>query len=151
MRLLIATDGSDLAVEAAKQALSLLTEPGEITVVTAIGAPAGEDEVSGFAGPTEPPEEQERILTEHEIEATAHIDATLMALGVDHAERRIVAGEAGPAICAVAKDVLADVVVVGSHGRGLLGRAVLGSVSDYVTRHAPCPVLVVRADADGGA
>ena len=31
-----------------------------------------------------------------------------------------------------------------THGRGGLKRAVLGSVTDYVTRHAPCPVLTVR-------
>ncbi len=40
------------------------------------------------------------------------------------------------------------VLVLASHGRGGLGRAVLGSVTDRVVRRAPCPVLVVRA---GGA
>jgi nucleotide-binding universal stress UspA family protein len=38
----------------------------------------------------------------------------------------------------------ADIVVVGSHGRGRLGRLLLGSVSEEVTRRAACPVLVVR-------
>ena len=55
-------------------------------------------------------------------------------------------GDAGATICAVAEREEAEVIVVGSHGRGLLGRIVhLGSVSEYVLRHAPCPVLVVRA------
>jgi nucleotide-binding universal stress UspA family protein len=36
-------------------------------------------------------------------------------------------------------------IVVGSHGRGALGRALIGSVSDQVVRRAPCPVLVVRS------
>jgi nucleotide-binding universal stress UspA family protein len=36
-----------------------------------------------------------------------------------------------------------DVAVLGSHGHGALRRALLGSVSEGVIRHAPCPVLVV--------
>lgn len=38
----------------------------------------------------------------------------------------------------------ADLVVMGSHGRGAVGRLVLGSVADYVARHAPVPTLIVR-------
>lgn len=41
----------------------------------------------------------------------------------------------------------ADVVVMGSHGRRALMRALLGSVSEGVIRHAACPVLVVPARA----
>ena len=39
----------------------------------------------------------------------------------------------------------ADLIVVGSHGRGTVGRFLIGSVSDHVVRNAPCPVLVVRS------
>lgn len=38
----------------------------------------------------------------------------------------------------------ADLIIVGSHGRGFWGRVMLGSVSDAVLHHAPCSVLVVR-------
>ncbi|MPZ35857.1 MAG: universal stress protein [Rhodospirillales bacterium] len=44
-----------------------------------------------------------------------------------------------------ARDWPADLIVIGSHGRGGIKRALLGSVAEGVMRHAPCPVLVVRA------
>jgi len=44
-----------------------------------------------------------------------------------------------------AKDWPADLIVIGSHGRGGITRALLGSVAEGVMRQAPCPVLVVRA------
>lgn len=44
-----------------------------------------------------------------------------------------------------AKDWPADLIVIGSHGRGGVKRALLGSVAEGVMRHGPCPVLVVRA------
>jgi len=47
-------------------------------------------------------------------------------------------------IIEVAKKWSADMIVMGSHGRGRLGGLVLGSVSQAVLHHAPCPVLVVR-------
>jgi len=37
-----------------------------------------------------------------------------------------------------------DLIVMGTHGRGALGRAVLGSVAERIVRTAPCPVLTVR-------
>ncbi|HEX4995696.1 MAG TPA: universal stress protein [Methylomirabilota bacterium] len=47
-------------------------------------------------------------------------------------------------IVAVAQDERADLVVIGTTGRGGLNRALLGSVADRVVRLAPCPVLTVR-------
>ena len=38
----------------------------------------------------------------------------------------------------------ADLIVVGSHGRTGIPRLLLGSVAEYVARHAPCSVLIVR-------
>lgn len=47
-----------------------------------------------------------------------------------------------------AADVEADLLVVGSHGRGALGRTLIGSVSERVTRRAHRPVLIVPPPQD---
>jgi nucleotide-binding universal stress UspA family protein len=54
-------------------------------------------------------------------------------------------GEPGPSIVDAATSEQVDMVIVGSHGRGSMGRLLIGSVSEHVVRNAPCPVLVVRA------
>jgi nucleotide-binding universal stress UspA family protein len=43
-----------------------------------------------------------------------------------------------------AKDRNVDLIVMGTHGRGFVAHAVMGSVAEKVVRHAPCPVLTVR-------
>jgi nucleotide-binding universal stress UspA family protein len=56
-------------------------------------------------------------------------------------------GDPGESIVSAAEAEAADLIVVGTHGRGTIGRLLLGSVSEHVVRHAPCPVLVARPDA----
>ena len=53
-------------------------------------------------------------------------------------------------IDAFAKERRADLIVVGTHGRQGLPRALLGSVAEKVVRTAPCPVLVVRSPKQAG-
>jgi nucleotide-binding universal stress UspA family protein len=53
-------------------------------------------------------------------------------------------GEPRTTIVDHAERVKSDLVVVGSHGRRGLPRLLLGSVSEYVARHAPCSVEIVR-------
>jgi nucleotide-binding universal stress UspA family protein len=43
-----------------------------------------------------------------------------------------------------AKDCAIDLIVMGTHGRGFVAHAVMGSVAERVVRYAPCPVLTVR-------
>ena len=50
-------------------------------------------------------------------------------------------------IVALATDEFADLLVIGTHGRGGMSRVLLGSVADRVVRLAPCPVLTVRGPA----
>jgi nucleotide-binding universal stress UspA family protein len=49
-----------------------------------------------------------------------------------------------PEIVALAEHMEAGLIVMGSRGQGGIRRALIGSVSDAVVRHAHCPVLVVR-------
>jgi nucleotide-binding universal stress UspA family protein len=55
-------------------------------------------------------------------------------------------GEPAREIVHLAEDLGAGLIVVGSRGRGGMRRALMGSVSDSVVRHAHCPVLVVRPE-----
>ena len=69
------------------------------------------------------------------------------ALGTATVETYVERGAPGAVLCERAQALGADVVVVGSRGRGAIRRVLLGSVSSHVVHNAPCPVLVVRAGA----
>jgi nucleotide-binding universal stress UspA family protein len=56
----------------------------------------------------------------------------------------IAEGRPSVEIVAYAAEHAVDLIVMGTHGRGTLGRAFLGSVADNVIRQAACPVMVVR-------
>ena len=47
-------------------------------------------------------------------------------------------------IVGLAKELSIDLLILSTHGRTGLARAILGSTAEQVVRHAPCPVLVVR-------
>jgi nucleotide-binding universal stress UspA family protein len=57
-------------------------------------------------------------------------------------------GKAASEIVELAEELGAGLVVVGSRGLGGIRRALMGSVSDSVVRHAHCPVLVVRREEE---
>jgi nucleotide-binding universal stress UspA family protein len=57
-------------------------------------------------------------------------------------ESMVVFGNPAEQILALA--AIADLVVMGSHGHGAVGRFAIGSVADQVARHAPVPTLIVR-------
>jgi len=59
------------------------------------------------------------------------------------ADARIDEGIPADCILQCARVLPADLVVIGTHGRGAIERLVLGSVAERVLRHAPCPVLTV--------
>ncbi len=53
-------------------------------------------------------------------------------------------GKASVKIIEMAREMKADLIVMGSHGRTGLSHVVIGSVAEAVVRHASCPVLVTR-------
>jgi nucleotide-binding universal stress UspA family protein len=59
-------------------------------------------------------------------------------------ERVLVEGDPAFEIVRAEENYDADLIVMGTHGRGGLSRVVMGSVAENVTRKAKCPVLTVR-------
>lgn len=62
-------------------------------------------------------------------------------LGID---TKIIWGNPAMEICREAKEGRFDLIVMGSRGMGEIKGYLMGSVSNRVVRHAPCPVLIVR-------
>ncbi len=144
MRALIATDGSPASLEAARSAADLF--PRDVEFVLVCVKPTRDfsgEYAGGFEGPLMSPEEVENINRGAEVEADAALARTATALGATPVEQRVAEGSAGETICSLAADLEADVVVVGSHGKGAFAAAMLGSVSRHVVHHCHRPVLVV--------
>jgi nucleotide-binding universal stress UspA family protein len=146
-RIVIATDGSDDAVTGARRAIEVLAADAEIHLLCVAETPAvvGGGMDSGFAGGIATPQEIDVAWAGVMSEAEAALDRTVGALGTRSFERSVRQGDPGVVLCELAAELDADVVVVGSRGRGALKRVLLGSVSTYVVHNAPCPVLVVRS------
>jgi nucleotide-binding universal stress UspA family protein len=66
-------------------------------------------------------------------------------MGAEVAGAHLRRGRADEEIVVLAEELGADMVVMGCRGQGGMKRALMGSVSDSVLRHAHCPVLVARA------
>jgi nucleotide-binding universal stress UspA family protein len=143
LTVLLCTDGSELAEHALVAGLEVLAPPDRLVLATVV-EPIDPMLVVGTgmaAGVVSPPE-AERSQQQREAHARALLEEARVSVGIPDAEPIVVAGSPGRAICELAQQLDASVVVLGTRGRGGLRRAVLGSVSDHVVRHAPCPVLV---------
>jgi nucleotide-binding universal stress UspA family protein len=147
MKILIATDGSDYSKAAIAQACRTVIRPedSEVLIVSAY-----EDAYPITAEPFALSAEYYQKLDEAVREQTSSF--------IDEAEKavkdafpnadlpvstEILRGAPDQRIIEKAREWGADLIVVGSHGRGFWGR-LLGSVSNGVVHHAPCSVLVVR-------
>ncbi len=137
MKLLLATDLSDASSSATDQAFDLAARLGAMLLVVSVIDPgslllpggrfrARVDQVR------ERREQQAQALVERGREAGVEVSFLVWT------------GDPGDQIVSAAEAERVDMVLVGSHGRGAVGRLFLGSVSEHVVRNAPCPVLVVR-------
>ena len=143
MHVLVATDGSQLSIGAARRGVALLEQATSVTLLTVLTEAPGDD-AGGIEGSVYSAKEQEKLWEAEEKEATDELARTAAALTGCEIERRIEQGDVAETICRIGEELSADVIIVGSHGRTGLKRVLLGSVSEHVVRHAPCPVLVVH-------
>jgi nucleotide-binding universal stress UspA family protein len=133
VKIVVGYDGSDNARRALERAVELAGKDGTITVVSVATALLGGARSVGVA----------EAELGHASAALREAEAVLSARGVA-AETVEGLGDPGHEIVEVAKTSAADLVVVGTRNRDLVGRVLLGSVSTDVVHHAPCDVLVVR-------
>lgn len=144
--IIVSTDGSQRCLHSVQAGLALLPPGDPVVIVTvAESTDAALLTGTGFAGGTVSPEEfdaLERAATQggHEV-----LDATAEALGLADAEKVLLRGEPGSAVIRLAEERDAKAIVLGSRGHGGFRRAFLGSVSDHIIRHSPCPVIVTHA------
>jgi nucleotide-binding universal stress UspA family protein len=148
-KILLATDGSEEAILAAHIAADVANKTdSELHIVHARpritphhpGYYVGPEVIEGAA-------EKERKLLDHEAQRLldAQVEQVRMA-GGSTAQTHLRTGKIDKEIIAAAEEVGAGLIVVGSRGQRGMRRALMGSVSDSVVRHAHCPVMVVRGE-----
>ena len=137
-KILLAADGSDHALHATQIAAELARNPNakELRVVVAY------DMIPPYFGE---PNMQIAIDARME-EAKAVLQKTIEAIGKVPCEihTELIEGSAAEAIIDVATTRKSNVIVMGSRGLGKLAGLLLGSTSQKVVSHAPCPVLITR-------
>ena len=137
--IVVGYDGSAPAKQAVRHAVSL-AQGGRIVLVHAYDAPP----------PTLTDRWRELLEHDHVERAQSVLDAILLEGNDELAgaqwEGRLAPGKPAEAILAVAKEIDADAIVVGSHGYGALN-ALLGSVSHDLLRIADRPVTIIPPGA----
>src|SRR5688572_13351297 len=91
-------------------------------------------------------------LSDKQLQATATTDLEALATrfiepGVQ-ASWMVKRGKGYQEIVKAAKELKADLIVISTHGYTGLKHTIMGSTAERVVRHAPCPVLVLRAEAE---
>ena len=144
MKILLAVDGSESS-RAATQALAsqLRPEGAEVLVLRVV-----EPRIFSIPPQMAPgyaPEQDEIIKEElrHAQESVNQASQALRSAGFS-VNTRIVEAEARNGILDIAAEWRADLIVLGSHGRKGLQRFLLGSVAEFVARHAHCSIWIVR-------
>src|SRR5687768_1129144 len=143
-RILLATDGSEEAELAALRAVDLAdATDSELHVVHVGVVPSFLRSDPGTRGYDGKLYEQ---IEEESRELLRKLSWRVKVAGGTVAGSHLRMGEVDLEIVALAKELGADLIVMGSRGLGGVRRALMGSVSDSVVRHAHCPVLVVRPE-----
>lgn len=136
-RVLLATDLLSVSEPATKEAFDVAARSGAALLIVSV---IEEGEAAAATGRQE--RRVDQVRQDREIAARRVVEAA-RARGV-HATFLIWEGRPATAIMEAAAAERVDLIVMGSHGRGRVGRLIFGSVSQAVARDAPCPVMVVR-------
>lgn len=144
-KILLATDGSKDAELATKAAVELAnTTRSELHVVY-----VGEFASSPHSYPVGELRQMIERVTHRTRSVLGERIALIAAAGGGVSGEHVRVGQPAEEIVDLAEEIGAGLIVMGSRGLGGVRRALTGSVSDSVVRHAHCPVLVVRGREGG--
>ncbi|MBS7649869.1 MAG: universal stress protein [Candidatus Bathyarchaeia archaeon] len=135
-KLLVPVDGSESSNMAVKYACEIAHKFGsEITLLCVIPPPIVLGVEAGVID-YRPLEESGRTVIE---KAKRMVESAGLS-----ASTRLETGQVADIIVNIAKEEKTDLIIIGSRGLSGVKRFLLGSVSNRVSHHAPCPVLIVR-------
>ena len=141
--IVLAVDGSEEAKQATKAAAELSGGTGsEVHLMSVLPAPA-----SMYGPHFYSADIKARLLERVDAESRAFLDKQAEAVrssGGSPAQTYLAKGRPDAEIVKLAEEIGAGLIVLGSRGLGGVRRALIGSVSDSVARHAHCSVLVAR-------
>jgi nucleotide-binding universal stress UspA family protein len=138
-KILLATDGSRQAELAGQTAADLAQKTdSELHVVHVLASPLATHDPSSFE-----PDVWAR-LEQRERRTLEDVVGKIEASGGKVEGSHLKVGRPDAEIVALAEEIGAGLIVMGARGVGGIRRALTGSVSDSVVRHAHCPVLMVR-------
>ena len=141
--ILLAVDGSEEASAAARMAVELADRTDSELHVVHVGEVTSvyHPEMRGYHARYEELQEQARRLLEEQVE-----EVNSAGVSVSRAHLRM--GRPGEEIIVLGEEIGAGLIATGTRGLGGMRRALMGSVSDSIVRHAHCPVMVVRPEKE---
>lgn len=142
-KVLVGMDFSDCSVAAFRWAASLAASLGiDLTVVMV----AAEERTDGEQAVYADKARLERTLADSLKERLADLPAAAAHVAEFPPLIRVRNGRPAAEILETAEDEGADLIVLGTHGRQGVARALMGSVAEAVVRQAACPVVIVHAE-----
>lgn len=148
-KILLATDGSEQGTLAAEVAVEIAVKTGSELHVVHVRPKIRPHFPGYYLGPEIVEDAQQKEQKIREREAKRLLGAQLEiaeAAGISGAQTHLRIGRPEVEITTLAEEIRAGLIVVGSRGLSGMRRALMGSVSGSVVRHAHCPVLVVRRE-----
>jgi len=143
-KLLLASDGSDYALRAAEAAAQLAKGLGtSVTILHVFTMPVLQMSVPGSPGVDMDPGAVNAYIEQVQDSVARRTGRVLDEAGVPY-EILTEVGHPAEVIVRIAEDDGYDLIVLGSRGMTAFKSFLLGSVSDKVSHHAHCPVLIVK-------
>lgn len=148
-KILLAIDSSDQAEQAFDWYLSTVHRPDNEVLILHVpeAATTDTDKNKGSQG-SQPAKASNDDASAKDPMKTKELEdkfnGKILENGISGRVRSEGGSKPGEIICKIAEEEEVAMIVVGTRGLGKVRRAIMGSVSDYVVHHSPCPVIVCR-------